>query len=178
MRQSKEVILRIYKISKLMFSLPNRKIIFAAFAAAGSARAQNITRTEKDKAVAILKSSKKGVLEATKGLSETRWNFQAAPGKWSIAECLEHIATAEDFIPGLDKNNVMKVPAAPDRDTARIDAGVFGHVPYRSVKSQAPEPIKPTNRCGSPEASIKHFVENRDHRSVRQEHSRSARPRQ
>jgi hypothetical protein len=178
MRQSKEVIPRIYKISKLMFSLPNRKIIFAAFAAAGSARAQNITRAEKDKAVAVLKNSKKGVLQATKGLSETQWNFQAAPGKWSIAECLEHIAGAEDFIPGLDKNSVMKVPAAPDRDTARIDAGVLGHVPDRSVKAQAPEPIKPANRYGSPEASIKHFVENRDHRSVRQEHSRSARPRQ
>ncbi|HEX4426511.1 MAG TPA: DinB family protein, partial [Terriglobales bacterium] len=28
-------------------------------------------------------------------------------------------------------------------------------------KLQAPEPLKPTNRYGSPEASIKHFVESR-----------------
>jgi len=79
----------------------------------------------------------------------------------SIAECMEHIAAAEDFIRGLDENNVMKAPAAPDRDTAKIDAGVLEHVPDRSVKAQAPEPIKPTNRYGSPEASIKHFVESR-----------------
>jgi len=132
-----------------------------AFAAAGSARAQNITQAEKDKAVAVLESSKKGVLEATNGLSEAQWNFKAAPDKWSIAECMEHIAAAEDFIRGLDENNVMKAPAAPDRDTAKIDAGVLEHVPDRSVKAQAPEPIKPTNRYGSPEASIKHFVESR-----------------
>jgi len=132
-----------------------------AFAAAGSARAQNITQAEKDKAVAVLESSKKGVLEATNGLSEVQWNFKAAPDKWSIAECMEHIAAAEDFIRGLDENNVMKAPAAPGRDTAKIDAGVLEHVPDRSVKAQAPEPIKPTNRYGSPEASIKHFVESR-----------------
>ena len=35
-------------------------------------------------------------------------------------------------------------------------------IPDRSHKAQAPEPLKPTNRFGSPEASLKHFVESRE----------------
>jgi hypothetical protein len=55
----------------------------------------------------------------------------------------------------------MKAPAAPDRDIAKIDAGILANVPDRTNKVQAPEPLKPTNRFGSPEGSIKHFVESR-----------------
>ena len=130
-------------------------------AAVGVARAQDASAADKEKALALLESSKKGVLAATKGLSEAQWNFKPAPEKWSIAECMEHIAAAEDFIRGNIEQGVMKAPAAPDRDIAKIDAGILSGVPDRTTKFQAPEPIKPTNRFGSPEASIKHFVESR-----------------
>lgn len=128
---------------------------------AGPARAQDASAADKEKALALLESSKKGVLAATKGLSEAQWNFKPAPEKWSIAECMEHIAAAEDFIRGQIEQGVMKAPAAPDRDIAKIDAGILAMVPDRSNKVQAPDPLKPTNRFGSPEASIKHFEASR-----------------
>jgi len=131
-----------------------------AFSAA-SVYAQETTQADKDKALAYLESTKKGVLEATKGLSEAQWNFKPAPDKWSVAECVEHIAAAEDFIRGMDVDKVMKAPAAPGRDTAKIDAGIMAMIPDRSQKAQAPEELKPTNRFGSPEGSLKHFVESR-----------------
>ena len=132
-----------------------------SFAAAGRAQAQDASPADKEKALAVLESSKKGVLEASKGLSEAQWNFKAAPDKWSVAECMEHIAAAEDFLRGMIVENVMKAPAAPDRDIAKIDTGILAMVPDRTNKVQAPDPLKPTNRFGSPEASIKHFVESR-----------------
>src|SRR5215467_2456950 len=92
-----------------------------SFAVTGTARAQDASLADKEKALAYLETSKKGVLAATKGLSEAQWNFKPAPDKWSVAECMEHIAAAEDFIRGLIAENVMKSPAAPDRDIARID---------------------------------------------------------
>jgi len=131
------------------------------FAVAGTARAQDASAADKEKAQTLLDSSKKGVLAATKGLSEAQWNFKPAPDKWSIAECMEHIAASEDFIRGTVEQNVMKAPAAPDRDIAKIDAGIVANVPDRSNKVQAPEPLKPTNRFGSPQAAIKHFIESR-----------------
>jgi hypothetical protein len=129
--------------------------------AAANVRAQETTQADKDKALAYLESTKKGVLDATKGLSEAQWNFKAAPEKWSIAECMEHIAAAEDFIRGMIVENVMKAPAVPDRDIAKIDAGIMAFVPDRTNKVQAADPLKPTNRFGSPDASIRHFVESR-----------------
>ena len=131
------------------------------FAVAGTARAQDASAADKEKAQTLLDSSKKGVLAATKELSEAQWNFKPAPDKWSIAECMEHIAASEDFIRGTVEQNVMKAPAAPDRDIAKIDAGIVANVPDRSNKVQAPEPLKPTNRFGSPQAAIKHFIESR-----------------
>src|SRR5215472_11318803 len=114
-----------------------------SLSAAGSARAQDASLADKEKALAYLETSKKGVLAATKGLSEAQWNFKPAPDKWPVAECMEHIAAAEDFIRGMIAENVMKAPAAPDRDIAKIDAGIVANVPDRSNKFQAPEPLKP-----------------------------------
>ena len=129
--------------------------------AAGNVRAQQTTQADKDKALAYLESTEKGVLDATKGLSEAQWNFRTAPDRWSVAECVEHIAAAEDLIRGMAADKVMKAPAAPGRDTAKIDAGIMAMIPDRSRKAQAPDELKPTNRFGSPEGSLKHFAESR-----------------
>jgi len=129
--------------------------------AAAGARAQELTPADRDKALEYLESSRKGVVDATKGLSEAQWNFKAAPDRWSIAECAEHIAAAEDMLRGMITEQVLKAPAAPGRDTAKIDSSVKTMIPDRSHKAQAPEPLKPTNRFGSPDASLKHFLESR-----------------
>lgn len=144
-----------HKISSFILALA--VLLFASIAA----RAQELTQAEKDKTVQYLESTKKDVLDATKGLSPAQWNFKPAPDRWSIAECMEHIAAAEDFIRDNIVNGVMKAPPAPGRDVAAIDAGILQNVPARTTKVQAPEPIKPTNRFGSPEGAIKHFVESR-----------------
>lgn len=132
-----------------------------SFAAAGTLRAQDASPADKEKALALLESSKKGVLAATKGLSDAQWNFKPAPDRWSVAECAEHLAAAEDYIRGLVQEKVMIAPAAPDRDVVKVDSGILAAVPDRSNRVQAPEPLKPTNRFGSPEGSLKHFVESR-----------------
>lgn len=142
-----------------------KKFSILAFAAillaALAAPAQELTQAERDKALQYLESTKKDVLDATTGLSPAQWSFKPAPDRWSIAECMEHIAVAEDFIRDNIANGVMKAPPAPGRDVAAIDAGILENVPARKNKVQAPEPIKPTNRYGSPEGSVKHFVESR-----------------
>ena len=104
-------------------------VVICAASASGNAFAQDASPADKEKALAVLETSKKGVLDATKGLSEA-----VAPDKWSVAECAEHIAAAEDFILGIVVEKVMKAPAAPDRDIAKIDAGILAMVPDRTNK--------------------------------------------
>jgi hypothetical protein len=137
-------------------------IAILACSAATALRAQEVTAAEKEKALQYLEKTKQGVLDATKGLSEAQWNFKAGPDRWSIAQCMEHIAAAEDYIRGIVVEKVMAAPAVPDRDTKKIDDGVIAMVPDRSHKAQAPEPLVPTNRFGTPDASIKHFIESRE----------------
>jgi hypothetical protein len=127
-------------------------------------KAQAVSQADKDRALQYLETTKNGVVNATKGLSDAQWNFKAAPDRWSIAEVVEHLAAAEDMLRGMTQEQVMKTPAIPARDPAelkKIDDGVLAQVPDRSHKIQAPEPLKPTNRFGSPAEAEKHFVESR-----------------
>ncbi len=139
-------------------------VLMALFLIVGAARAaaQEVTQAEKDKALQYLETTKKNVLEATKGLSEAQWNFKPAPDRWSVAQVMEHIAAAEDFIREMVKEKLMTAPAGePGRDVKKTDDAVLAMVPDRTNKAQAPEPLVPTNRFGAPEGSVKHFVESR-----------------
>src|ERR1700719_1796123 len=132
--------------------------------AGAAAKAQDVSQADKERALQYLESTKRGVLDATKGLSDAQWNFKPAPDRWSVAEVMEHLAAAEDMLRGMTQEQVMKSPAVAARDaeeTKKADEGVLGMVPDRSHKLQAPEPLKPTNRFGSPAAAQKHFLDSR-----------------
>jgi hypothetical protein len=49
----------------------------------------------------------------------------------------------------------------PGREVNKTDEEVVAIVPDRTRKAQAPEPLVPNNRFGSPDGSVKHFVESR-----------------
>jgi hypothetical protein len=124
--------------------------------------AQSLTPADREKAVSYLESTRQGVIDATKGLSPAQWNFKSAPDRWSVAECTEHITAAEGFLRGLVIDKVMKSgPRPAGDDAAAADQMVLSKIPDRSVKQQAPDLLKPTNRFGSPEGSLKAFLESR-----------------
>jgi len=127
------------------------------------AHAQSLTAADRDKALNYLESTRQGVIDATKGLSPAQWNFKSAPDRWSVAECTEHIAAAEGLLRGMIIEKVMKAPPrAAGEDVAAIDQMVMAAIPNRSHKVQAPDQLKPTNRFGSPEGSLKAFMESRN----------------
>ncbi len=143
-------------------SLTGTLVALLLLTVATAASAQEVTQAEKEHALQYLESTKKNVLDATKGLSEAQWNFKPAPDRWSVAQVMEHIAAAEDFIRGMTKEKVMTSPAGePGRDVKKTDEAVLMMVPDRTHKAQAPEPLVPSNRFGSPDGSVKHFVESR-----------------
>jgi len=124
--------------------------------------AQDLTPEERQKAVKYLEKTRAEVLAATKGLSEAQWNFKPGPDRWSVAEVTEHIAAAEDYLRNMVEQKVMTAPARTEpADVKAIDDFVLQMIPDRSKKVQAPEPLRPTNRFGSPKESLKHFQESR-----------------
>src|ERR1700693_1494385 len=133
--------------------------IFGAMAA----KAQDVSQADKDRALVYLKSTEKGVLDATAGLSYAQWNFKPGPDRWSVAEVMEHLAAAEDLFRSAAQRG-MRTTVGPARDPAefkKIDDAITTNVPDRTSKAQAPEPLIPTNRFGSPAAAQKHFLERR-----------------
>jgi hypothetical protein len=133
-------------------------LVLTAFAVSSLAQ----TQAERDSAVQYLEKTRQGVVDSTKGLSTAQWNFKPAPDRWSVAEVAEHIAAAEDFLFALIQDKAMKAPArAAGEDVKAIDDMVIANMPDRSHKAQAPEPLKPSNRFGSPDGSLKHFAESR-----------------
>ena len=127
----------------------------------GTTFAQTLSPADRDRGVQYLEQTRDGVVAATKGLSDAQWNFKTAPDRWSVAETLEHITLAEDFLLANVKNNVMKAPAgAADRDTAKTDAFVLAAIPDRSHKAQAPPEFVPKGRW-TPAETLNHFLKSR-----------------
>src|SRR5258708_20856713 len=101
--------------------------------------AQSLTQADRERAAKYLQQTSDGVVAATQGLSEAQMKFKAAPDRWSVAETLEHIALAEDFLMQNITEKIMKAPAGPaDRDTAKLDTMILAAVPDRRTKMQAP----------------------------------------
>jgi len=137
-------------------------VFLLVFCAVGLMQAQSLSAADRDSALKYLESTRQGVLDATSGLSAAQWSFKPAPDRWSVAEVTEHIAAAEDMLRGMIVEQVMKAPARTEmEDVKAIDQLVLTAIPDRTQKHQAPEPLKPTNRFGSPESSLKHFQESR-----------------
>jgi len=136
--------------------------VLCVLAVAGVANsAPALDKADLESAQKYLESTKKNIEEATKGLSDAQWNFKPGPDRWSVAQVMEHIALSEDYLRGFVVDQVLKAPAAPDRDVKKIDQGVLAMIPDRSQKFQAPEPLRPVNKFGTPEETRKHFLESR-----------------
>ena len=142
-----------------------KKLLFAlclTFLMLPALKAQNLTPAERTKAVKYLEKTRADVFAATKGLSKAQWNFKPATNRWSVAEVTEHIAAAEDFLMAMIHDKVMQAPARTEAaDVQAIDDFVLKAIPDRTVKAQAPEPLQPNNRFGSPKDSLKHFKASR-----------------
>ena len=131
------------------------------FLVLSGAEAQTLSQADRDRAVQYLETTRKNIVDATRGLSDAQWNFKPSPFRWSVAQVMEHIAASEDLLRQIAEDQIKKAPPAPDRDLKKTDDKVLEVIPDRSRKFQAPEMLRPRNQFGSPEAALKHFLESR-----------------
>lgn len=125
---------------------------------------ETLTREERNFAMSHLNATRKKFYDAINGLTEAQWKFKAAPDRWSIAECAEHIALAEDALFVRLTQKVMKAPPAPEKkaELKGKDELVIKFVTDRSNKQQAPESLRPSSRWSTPAELFAHFNELRD----------------
>ena len=81
---------------------------------AGRISMTTVTSKERRLLIDNLKDSKAYLQKSVKGLSELQLNFKAAPNKWSIKECVQHIALAENNLWNMAET-ALKQPATPEK---------------------------------------------------------------
>lgn len=105
-----------------------------------------ISKKERKDAVKLLKDTEKGVKDQVKGLTEAQLKFKPGPDRWSIEECVKHIAKSEEMLWQM-MDSVLKGAATPDKrnEIKLTDEQVIQHIEDRSTKVKTMEPLKPEN---------------------------------
>lgn len=139
-------------------------IAFTAQAQNTPAEKSALTQEERQAAIQYLEATRQKVLDSVKDLTDAQWKYKPSPDRWSAAEVAEHIAVSEGTLFGLVTNQVMKTPAAPEKKAAAKgkDEVIRNSLTNRTVKAQAPEMLKPTNRFATREETIKAFLASRE----------------
>ena len=130
-------------------------LVTAAFAG------EKTTVADRDAIVRELQRTEAKFLKSVDGLSEAQWHFKAAENRWSIAQCAEHIAAAEPMLRPMIEAAMGKELTPEMLAEARKDEMVLKGLVDRSKKFNAPEPLVPTNRYGSPAAAVEAFKKER-----------------
>ena len=126
-----------------------------------AAPAQELSKEDLEKGGKHLTGTRDAIVEATRNFSDAQWNFKTAPERWSVAECLEHITVTEEFLFKMVSDDMKKPPAESSGPAAEraSDEKVLAMVTDRSQRFQAPEPVRPAGRWGTPQDTLKEFLQ-------------------
>ena len=131
---------------------------------AGTINESSVSKKERKFGISMLKDTRDDAISTTKGLSEKQLNFKATSDKWSIKECLFHIAGAEKLLWSMFVGT-MKLPANPEKraEIKLSDEETVKLAEDRTKKAKAPEPILPLNTGFSTlTAAVDNFKKNRN----------------
>jgi DinB superfamily len=123
---------------------------------------QTLSATEKQILITQLQLSLDQFNKAISNLTPEQLNFREKKGKWTIAECIEHITLAEASFPQIVEDE-MKKPSNPEfRKKIKIkDEKIRPRMKSRIWRAKSPEIFKPTGKFATPELAIIAFREQR-----------------
>lgn len=139
-----------------------RLLTLLLVATAAFATEPPVAANDNQKIAKELERTQARLLASVEGLSDEQWNFKAAPDRWSIGECVEHITASEPFIrnmigAAMKKELTAEAVKAGTQKDEMISKGLVD----RSQKFKAPEPLIPTNRFPFQAAAIEAFKKER-----------------
>ena len=123
-----------------------------------------ITKEERKSADKFLSESEATAIATVSKLSEAQLKFKPAPDKWSVEECMMHIAASETVLWGI-ADGTIKAAANPEKrsEIKMSDEDVKKNIADRTNKVKTFPPLEPQNSGfkTASEASAS-FKENRD----------------
>ncbi|WP_158288444.1 DinB family protein [Mucilaginibacter psychrotolerans] len=122
-----------------------------------------LTPQEREYAITLLTQTEAGVFASIKGFTDAQLQYKPATDKWSVEDCVKHIAAAEKELWQM-ADAVLKLPANPDQRAGIkfTDAQLVAAVEDRSHKSKTFAALEPANSPYKTVAeALKAFKENR-----------------
>ena len=121
----------------LLFILP---VLFSSF----NIKTTELTDAERKFAVDHLNQTRTDLIASVKGLSEAQLNFKPAPDRWSVLECVQHIAITSPAIFGFAQS-ALKTPNDSGFKSSFTDEQFIKMMEDRSHKVQTAEQFKPVH---------------------------------
>ncbi len=105
-----------------------------------------ISKKERKYAINLLKETEKAVSKAVKGLSEAQLNFKPAPDKWSVEDCVKHIAITEQGLWQMTNGSIQAAPNPEKRaEIKATDEQVVQMIESREKKVKTFSTMEPQN---------------------------------
>lgn len=106
----------------------------------------SLTDEERKYAGDLLQQTEQGVIDAVAGLSEAQLNFKPAADRWSVAECVKHIAVTEQGLWQMT-NGAIQAAANPEKrsEIKATDDQVVQMIESREQKVKTYPSMEPQN---------------------------------
>ncbi len=106
-----------------------------------------MTSAERESVLKNLAESRERLLAMVQGLSREQLHYRPAAGRWTVAECVEHIAIVEGIVLGSIQRTLEKGPHSSKRSSMEgQDDKLVANVAGRATRIQAPDVLAPTGR--------------------------------
>lgn len=103
-----------------------------------------LTSKERKFLISNLKDTKDNLSQSIKGLTETQLNFKASPNKWSVKECVQHLALTEKSLWEWAEATLKEPVNAESRKEIKMtDQEIINSSTDRSQKFKAQESAMP-----------------------------------
>jgi len=127
-------------------------------------RPATITEKERKDAVDLLKKTEQGVFDAIKGLSDAQLKYKPAPDRWSVEECVKHIAITEQGLWQMT-SGAIQAAANPEKraDIKATDEQLLKGIEDRTNKVKTAPQLEPQNTpFKSLQEALESFKTNRE----------------
>lgn len=144
-------------MKKLFLYLP--VLLLAGFSVSNN----TITQKERQFATDHLKETREVFIKSVEGLSAAQLSFKADSSRWSVGDCVKHLAISEMGLSKTVHDGLAQAPNPEKRSEIKAtDEQLLKGVQDRSAKFQAPEPFQPKNTpFKSVDEALNSFKENR-----------------
>jgi hypothetical protein len=122
-----------------------------------------LTDAERKYATQLLKETKDALIKEVNGLSPEQLDFKPDANSWSVAECVEHLAIAENNLFGFCQMSLQQ-PADPSKrgQVKMSDDAVVKMISDRTTKIKTSEAFEPSGKFGSFQSALAEFKTKRD----------------